>query len=86
MINLIKEYINKLDKGSVNTYLNNQGIHLNSNELDIIYNHLKNNWYTFLYEDDTPILNDIKEKLDNDNYLKLLNLYKKAKEKYSFYL
>lgn len=86
MINLIKNYINNLDKDTINNYLLKQDINLNENELEIIYYHLKNNWYSFLYEDETPIINNIKENIDNDNFFKLYELYKKAKEKYSIYL
>lgn len=86
MINLIKNYINNLDKESVNKYLVRKNINLNEKELELIYYHLKNNWYTFLYEDANSIINNIKENIDNDNFLKLYELYIWAKEKYSIYL
>jgi len=86
MLNIIKNYINNMNIKDLNILLIKNDIHLNNNELDILYNHLKNDWYTFIYEDSTPILNDIKNSFTPNNYNKLYNIYINAKEKYKNYL
>ena len=86
MISYIKEYIDALDKDKLNSILIKNNISLNSDELNIIYNYVKNDWYDFIYEDPTPILNDIENNINKDSYDKLFSAYKKAKEKYSIYL
>ena len=65
--------------------LNKKDIYLNDDELAIIYKYLKDDWYTFIYNDPTPILNDLKNKLAMENYNKLYELYIMAKEKYRNY-
>ena len=86
MISYIKEYVESLDKDKLNNLLKKNNISLNDDELNIIYNHVKNDWYDFIYEDPTPILNDIENHINKDSYGKLFEAYKKAKEKYSIYL
>ena len=86
MLNIIKNYINNMNIEDLNILLIKNDIHLNDNELNVLYNHLKNDWYTFIYEDSTQILNDIKNSFTPDNYNKLYNIYINAKEKYKNYL
>ena len=86
MISIIKNYINNITIDNLNILLTKNNIYLNNNELNILYKYLKNDWYTFIYEDPTPILNDIKNSINKDSYDKLFDAYKKAKEKYSIYL
>ena len=86
MISYIKEYIESLDKDKLNNLLVKNNISLNSDELNILFNHIKSDWYDFIYEDPNPILNDIENRINKDSYNKLFEVYKKAKEKYSIYL
>ena len=86
MLNLITNYINKITKEDINNYLIKNDIYLNNNELNIIYDSLKNKWYDFLYGNTLPILEYLKTNISESNYNKLYNLYIKAKEKYSNYL
>ena len=86
MISYIKEYIESLNKNKLNGILIKNNIFLSDDELNIIYNHVKNDWYDFIYEDPTPILNDLENNINKDSYNKLFEEYKKAKEKYSIYL
>lgn len=86
MLNIIKNYINNMNIEDLNILLIKNDINLNDNELNVLYNHLKNDWYTFIYEDSTQILNDIKNSFTPDNYNKLYNIYINAKEKYKNYL
>ena len=76
MINLLKSYINNMSIDDLVILLEKKDIHLNSDELNVIYKYLKNDWYTFIYEDNTNILNDLKSKLSSNNYNKLYNCYK----------
>ena len=86
MINLLKSYINNMSIDDLVILLEKKDIHLNSDELNVIYKYLKNDWYTFIYEDNTNILNELKSKLSSNNYNKLYELYIMAKEKYRNYL
>ena len=86
MINLIRNYINKITKEDINNYLIKNDIFLNNNELNIIYDYFKNKWYDFLYGDNLPILEYLKNNISESNYNKLYDLYIKTKEKYSNYL
>lgn len=86
MYNLLKEYINKLTINDVNNYLEKQDIYLNKEELSIIYNHVINDWYNFIYINPIPILNNIKSTISIDNYNKIIKLYDEYKDKYSIYL
>ena len=86
MINFIKNYINNINIYDLNIFLNINDIYLNDNELNILYDYLKNDWYTFIYEDPTYILNDLKNKITVDKYNKLYDIYIKEKEKYRNYL
>ena len=85
MINLLKNYINNMSINDLVILLNKKDIYLNDDELAIIYKYLKDDWYTFIYNDPTPILNDLKNKLAMENYNKLYELYIMAKEKYRNY-
>nr|MBP3258788.1 hypothetical protein [Bacilli bacterium] len=86
MISIIKNYINNISIDGLNILLTKNDIYLNNDELNILYKYLKNDWYTFIYNDPTPILNDIKNRFTPDNYNKLYELYILAKEKYKNYL
>ena len=86
MLNILKSYINNMSSDDLLILLNKNDIYPSNDELTIIYKYLKDNWYTFIYENPTPILNDLKEKLTIENYNKLYELYIMAKEKYRNYL
>ena len=83
---MIEEYINRLTKDDVIRFSNENGIELNDSELDIIYNHVKNDWKTIIYGNPKPILENIKQNTNNITYQKIENLYTKFYEKYKNYL
>lgn len=83
---LIKNYISKLTKKEIENFSKNQGIELNNEELEIIEEKIKNNWRTILYGNPRPILDELKQKLEQPKYQKIENLYKEFKEKYKNYL
>ncbi len=83
---LIKNYISRLTIYDIDTFAKKNGIELRESELLLIENYIKNEWRTIIYGNPRPILDDLKEKLDNTQYQKIENLYEKFKTKYKNYL
>ena len=78
---LIEEYVNRMKKEDINNFALKQGIILDDNELNIIYNYIKDNYKTILYGNPKEILLEIKEKVKPLTYSKIENLYMKFKDK-----
>lgn len=83
---LIKNYISKLTLNDIKTFAIKNGIELNEEELKIIEKYIRNDWRTIIYGNPRPILNELKEKLNQIEYQKIENLYIEFKEKYKSYL
>ena len=79
---LIKEYVNRMTLDDVNKFAYNNGINLNNDEVNLIYNHIKNNWHTICFGNPRVILDDLKIKLDNHSYQKIESLYVYFKNRY----
>ena len=80
-IYLISEYVNRMTKNDIVNFSLKQGIILDNNEIDIIYDYIKNNYKTIIYGNPTDILNEIKYKVKPLTYNKIENLYIKFKDK-----
>ena len=83
---LIKNYISRLTLDDVIAFSKKNGILLDSDEVNIVMNYIKNDWHTIIYGNPRPILDDLKEKFDVCRYKKIENLYIEFKEKYKNYL
>ncbi|HIS91215.1 MAG TPA: hypothetical protein IAC20_06150 [Candidatus Faecisoma merdavium] len=83
---LISEYISKITMEDINNFALKNGINLNDKELEIIYNHVKNNWRTIIYGNPREILDDLKENINNISYQKIESLYVYFKNRYSNFL
>ena len=83
---LIKNYISKLTLNDIKTFAIKNGIELNEEELKIIEKYIRNDWRTIIYGNPRPILNELKEKLNQIEYQKIENLYVEKKKKYKNYL
>ena len=70
----IKYYINHLTKEDIIMYAKKNNVILNSNELEIIYYNIKNN-YNELFNNPLNVLNSYKDKLNTTTYNKLYELY-----------
>lgn len=81
---LLREYINKLSKNDIINYSNKYDIYLTETEVNILYNYIKNRYLDFIKNPDN-IINELKFKLTNINFNKLLNLYNENKEKIRTY-
>ena len=78
---LLQVYIQKISKDDINSFAKQQGITLDDEELDIIYDYLKKHWRTFYYGNPKELLEELKTKLSSDTYYKIESLYMQAKEK-----
>ncbi len=76
----IKNYINKLTINDINNFLLKENISINSNDINIIYIYIKNNFDEIL-KDEVKVLNRVKNDVNKDTYDKILYLYDKYKDK-----
>lgn len=83
---LIIQYIDRMTIGDIDDFAKKHGIVLANDELDLVYRHIKNDWRTIVYGNPKPILEELKNKVDNLTYQKIENLYVEFKNKYSYYL
>lgn len=80
---LINEYINRLTINDISAFAIKNGVSLNEEELNIIYNHAKNNWRTIVFGNPREILDDLKNKINPFSYQKIESLYVYFKNKYN---
>ena len=78
-IYMITEYINKLKKEDINNYAQKQGIKLDKEELDIVYNYIKTNYKNIIYYPIEKTLSEIKYKVKPLTYTKIEELITKYK-------
>jgi sulfur relay (sulfurtransferase) DsrC/TusE family protein len=78
---LIKEYINRMTLKDIKIFAQKEGVSITDNENKIIFDYIKNYWRTFLYGNPRPILDELKEKLNENTYNKMELLYIQAKNK-----
>ena len=77
---LIIEYIKRLRKEDIQKFALKQDIKLEEDELNIIYNHIKNDYQRFINEDPKPILNQVKKEVKPATYNKIEELYEQFKD------
>ena len=83
---LIENHIKNLTKKDIIDYSKNENINLNNNEIDIIFNYIKNDYKTLLYGDSSYIFKDLKNRINPTSYQKIKSLYDTYKDKYKNYL
>lgn len=83
---IINNKINNLTLEELKKLAINNNIDLNNQELNYIYNIIKKDWNNFLYKDPNPILQNIKNNINQESYNKLYTLYIYYKNKYQNYL
>jgi len=79
---LINEYVNRMTLDDVNKFALQNGINLKEDELNLIYNRIKNDWHTIVFGNPRAILDELKNKLDNTSYQKIESLYVYFKNRY----
>lgn len=80
-IYLIEDYIKRLNISDIERFAVKQGIVLDQEELNIVYNYIKKEYKTLIYGNPKDILLDIKTKVKPLTYTKIENLYIKFKDK-----
>ena len=83
---LLKNYINNLKKEDINVFATNNNITLSNLEIDTIYNTIKNNYENILNGNHEKVFEKVKSKVSTDNYDKIIDLFFKYKNKYSYFL
>ncbi len=83
--NIIKKYTKNITKNDIIEFALKQNVSLNNDEIDFIYNEIKNN-IDYIIKNPKQELIKIKDKLSNTTYLKIKEYYDFYKEKYPDYL
>ena len=79
MLNIIEPYINNITKNDINSFALKNNINLNNNELEFIYNFIKNRYKEVLNNPNNFSLTKYKNNFSNENFVKingLINRYK----------
>lgn len=80
-IYLIEDYIRRLEQSDIERFAIKQGIILDNEELNIVYNYIRKEYKTIIYGNPKDILLEIKEKVKPLTYKKIENLYMQFKDK-----
>jgi hypothetical protein len=79
-IELLKNYINKLTKNDIINYLNKEKVYASNDEIDLIYNSIKNDFDYVLHNDFYTYLSKYKNKLNDNLYNKIIEKYNEYKK------
>lgn len=80
-IYLIEDYVRRLNISDVERFALKQGIVLDTEELNVVYEYIKKNYKTIIYGNPRDILIEIKNKVKPITYSKIEHLYIKFKDK-----
>jgi len=75
---IIYQYINRLRKEDIVRYCNSHGIFVNNNDLDVVYDYVKNDYKRF-FNDPMNVLNEVKYKVSDYTYNEIMKMYDKYK-------
>ena len=79
----ISEYIKRLNRDDIIKFCNYKNINICDNEIDILYDYIKNDYNRF-FNNQEEVLNEIKNKVNNNTYIEIIKLYDKYKNKINF--
>lgn len=83
---LIENYIKSLEIDDVDKFAKENDITLNNDELKLIYETIKKDWYQIIYGNYNNIFNDLRVKLAPNTYKKTEELFFYFKNKYQKFL
>lgn len=78
---IIQKYIDNISLNNIIEYAKKEEIFLSMDEGKVLFDYLKKYWKEFYYGYPESLINEIKEKISEVNYKKLIILYNEAKEK-----
>lgn len=78
---IIKNYIEKLTEEDIKKYAKNYNIDIKDDECKILYLYAKNYWKDFYKSEPKELINELKEKLNQNTFNTLYKIYKDAKSK-----
>ena len=84
--NLIKEHISKLKVEDVSRFAVENNVFLTNEELNNVYDIIKNNWYELIYGDSNSIFENNRSKVSEESYKKARELFDFFKKKYQRFL
>ena len=76
---ILYQYINKMTKDDIVKLGIKYGIIINKDERDLLYNYIKNN-YEKITSNPVMAIEQIKDKISNNLYMKILELYDQYKD------
>lgn len=79
----IKKYVDMLTKEDILKFASLNNVELSSNEVDIIYNVIKNEWKTIVFDDYKIILNKYKNNFPVEKLKKIEDLILLYKNKFN---
>ena len=79
----IKKYVDMLTKEDILKFASLNNVELSSNEVDIIYNAIKNEWKTIVFDDYRIILNKYKNNFPVEKLKKIEDLILLYKNKFN---
>ncbi len=79
----IKKYVDILTKEDILKFASLNNVELSSNEVDIIYNAIKNEWKTIVFDDYKIILNKYKNNFSVEKLKKIEELILLYKNKFN---
>ncbi len=85
MNNIIKKYVSMITIKDISDFGIKNDIYLDDNELNTLYNVIKNN-YEMLLTDDKRVFNYLENKIKFDNLDKIKTLFYEYKKRYQNYL
>jgi hypothetical protein len=79
-IDMIKNYIKKLTKEDIVNYLNKEKIEASIDEINLIYNSIKNDFDYVIHNDFYKYIERFKSKLNNNLFNKIIEKYNEYKK------
>ena len=78
---IIRDYVNKLTENDILNFCNKKEIQINDEETKILYVYSKNYWKEFYKGNPKDLILELKEKINENAFNKLYNLYIDLKKK-----
>lgn len=80
---IIRDYVNKLTEEDIMNFCNKKEIIVNDDEVKVLYLYAKNYWKEFYKGNPSEIILELKEKINENAFNKLYDLYIDIKKKIS---